>query len=63
MNEEENIIYIYVYIHKINSKFKMYDSTNTFLKDPMGNKTITFKVDKPLATIFSMGVSLHVKLL
>ena len=29
-----------MYIHKINSKFKMYDSTNTFLRDPMKNKTI-----------------------
>ena len=52
-----------MYIHKINSNFKMYDSRNTFLEDPMGNKTKTFNVDKPIPTIFSMGVSLHVKLL
>ena len=52
-----------MYIHKISSKFKIYDSTDAFLKDPMGNKTITFKVDKPIGTIFFMGVSLHIKLL
>ena len=55
--------FIFMYIYKINSKLKMYYSTNTFLSYPMGNKTITFKVDKPIPTIFSMGVSLHVKLL
>ena len=52
-----------VYIHKVSSKFKIYDSTDALLKDPMGNKTISFKVDKPIATIFFMGVSLHIKLL
>ena len=52
-----------MYIHKVNSKFKIYDSTDTFLKDPTGNKTITFKADKPIATIFFMGVSLYIKLL
>ena len=43
--------FICMYIHKINSNFKMYDSTNTLLKEQNGKKTILFKAEKPIVTI------------
>ena len=48
---------MYVYTKSGSSKYMFQESCSS--KKKMGNKTITFKDDKPIDTIFFMGVSLQ----
>ena len=49
-----------IYTKSVSSKYMIRQTHSS--KNKMGNKTTTFKADKPIATIFFMGVLLHIKL-